>query len=79
MQSADRIDAEIRLLAADLDRTEAEQARGVDVLADLEAVVDRWRELWLEAASVGYLELPHGALRERFRCQAQVAPRPWEA
>jgi hypothetical protein len=78
MQLADRIDAEMRVLASELDRIEAEQARGADVLDDLEAVVDRWRELWLEAASVGYVDLPHGAPLERFRAQA-VTSRPWEA
>jgi hypothetical protein len=78
MQLPDRIDAKIRFLAAELDRIEAAQARGVSVVDALDAVVAGWTNCGWRRPRVGYLDPPHVALLERFRAQAATS-RPWEA
>ena len=72
-----RFDLAARLLADELDRLEAARARGLSVADDLEALVDRWRDLCAEAAAAGVVATSHDDRLERFRWEA--AAWPWEA
>jgi hypothetical protein len=72
-----RFDLAARLLADELDRLEAAQACGLSVADDLEALVDRWRDLCAEAAAANYVATSHDDRLERFQWQAH-ARRPWE-
>jgi hypothetical protein len=75
---ANRISAEIEVLAGKVDRLEIDQARGVDILDDLEAAIDALRRLWAGAIASGYCETAARERVERFRDQAQ-ATEPWGA
>ena len=78
MPSANRISAEIEVLAGKVDRLEIDQARGVDILDDLEAAIYALRGLWAEAIASGYCETTARERLERFREQAH-ATEPWSA
>jgi hypothetical protein len=68
MPWANRISAEIQVLARKVDRLEIDQARGVDILDDLEAAIYALRSLWAEAIASGCKTTARERL-ERFRDQ----------
>jgi integrase len=58
MPFANRISAQIEVLARQVDRLEIDQARGVDILDDLEAAIYALRSTWAKAIASGYCETP---------------------